>query len=480
MDNKKTKHILNNILEAIGNTPLIRLNKLPKEEGVECEVLVKCEFFNPTGSHKDRLSLNLVETAEKDGSLKPGGTIIEATSGNTGLGLCLIAAVKGYKAIMVAQQKTSQEKVDLIKSLGADVVMAKSNSTTDPEGVMCVAEKLRDSIPNSYYTQQFSNPANPVTHYRTTGVELYEQCEGKLDYFFMAAGTGGTISGTGRILKEKIPGVKIIGCDPIGSVIGSSGTIYMPFKVEGVGRDVVPPNCDLKVIDDWVKFSDRGAFDIARRVMREEGIMCGGSAGGVLWSALEYAKKHKLTKDQRIIAFLPDTSRNYLTRFVNNEWLLEYGFIEEEEYRRISMEDSLLPEKRYGDNLKLKDLGCEVLGVVNPDATFGSIWKMLQKDGVVMVKPSSGPTEDSYKGVVTSKDALAAISTGKLTFKDKIEKIVKPDYCVLSEELKVSTAGKMLDSREYLLFKRSPSKVICIVKVADIMSKMNELQAIPN
>ena len=473
MENPKSRVVLNNILEAIGHTPLIRLNKITKEEGVECEVLVKCEFFNPTGSHKDRLALNLIETAERDGLLKPGGTIIEATSGNTGLGICLVAAIKGYKAIMVVQPKTSQEKIDLIKGLGADVVMARSSATNDPEGVNVIAEKLAATIPNCFYTRQFSNPANPVTHYKGTGVEIFEQCGGKLDYFFMAAGTGGTISGAGRFLKEKIPGMKVIGSDPVGSVIGSSGTIYMPFKVEGVGRDVLPPNCDLKIMDDWVKFTDKDAFDIGRRLMRQEGIMCGGSAGGVVWSALDYAKKNKLTKDKTIICFLPDTGRNYLTRFINNEWLLEYGFIDEAEYRRVSMEESLLPEKRFGDDLKIKDLPCTSVSVVPPETTIKAVWKTLQRDNVVLVKTASEP-EDKYKGIVTSKDALTAISTGRLKLSDSVDKVSRADYCLLSDDLKVSTAGKMLDCREFLLVKRSSPKGIGVVRVADIMARLNE------
>lgn len=461
----------------MGETPLIRLHRLPKEEGVECEVLVKCEFFNPTGSHKDRLALNLINTAEREGKLLPGGTVIEATSGNTGLGLCLIAAVRGYKAIMVAQPKTSQEKMDLIRSLGADVVMARSNSTNDPEGVYRVAERLRDKIPGSYYTDQFANPANPVTHYNSTGVEVCDQCGGKLDYFFMAAGTGGTISGTGKRLKERIPGVKVVGCDPVGSVIGSSGTIYMPFKVEGVGRDMVPPNCNMAIIDEWVKFSDKGAFDTARKLTRLEGIMCGGSAGGVLCSALEFARKNKLGKDKTIVAFLPDSSRNYLSRFVNNEWLLEYGFVDEEEYRRVSMEASLLPEKRYGDDIKVKELSCSTVSVVDQNSSISSVWKILERDSVVLVKAPG--TVDAYKGIVTSKEVLSAVSTGRLKMTDPLDKISRPDYCLLSEDLKVSTAGKMLDSREYLLFRHNTAsnKEVRVLKVADIMARMTATEA---
>lgn len=466
---KNEKHIYNNILETIGNTPIIRINKLTKELGIECEVLVKCEFFNPSGSHKDRLALNLIDTAEAEGKLKPGGTIIEATSGNTGLGLSLVATVRGYHAIMVAQPKTSQEKINLIKGLGAEIVMARSSSTNDPEGVLKIAERLHEKIPNSFYTEQFCNPANPNTHFKTTGVEIYEQCGGKVDYFFMAAGTGGTITGTGKILKEKSPNTKIIGCDPIGSIIGSSGTMYIPFKVEGVGRDVLPPNCDLSIIDDWVKFSDKDAFDTARKVMKLEGIMCGGSAGGVLWSALHYALEKKLDKTKTIVAFLPDTGRNYLTRFLNNEWLLGYGFINEEEYRHLTMESGFLPEEHYGEDLKLVDLHCPSIEVFPSDTPLSKVWHSLKKNNIIIVKDNDA---NEYKGVLTDRDALAGISTKKMTSSDPISKAMSQDFYLMNKDLKISTAEKILENKEYILFE-SENESVKIARTVDIMNKLD-------
>jgi len=474
---KKERKIYNDILETIGNTPIIRINKLTKELGIECEVLVKCEFFNPSGSHKDRLALNLIKTAEAEGKLKPGGTIIEATSGNTGLGLSLIATVKGYHAIMVVQPKTSQEKIDLIRGLGAEVVMGRSASTNDPEGVLKIAERLHKSIPNSFYAEQFSNPANPVTHIKSTGIEIYEQCGGKIDYFFMAAGTGGTITGTGKVLKERNPNVKIIGCDPVGSIIGFSGTMYMPFKVEGVGRDVVPPNCDLSIMDDWVKFTDKDAFDTARKVMELEGIMCGGSAGGILWSALHYAMEKKLDKSKTIVAFLPDTTRNYLTRFVNNEWLLGYGFINEEEYRKLAIESRFLPEKRYGDEIKLDDLPCHTIEVFPSNTPLLEAWPSLKKETVIIVRDNDA---SEYNGIVTHRDALSAISTKKMSFVDPISKIITKEFYLLNKDLKVSTAEKILESKEYILFE-SGAKTVKIARTVDIMNKFDtEIKVSPN
>lgn len=477
MQTSKERHIYNNVLDVVGNTPMIRLNKITKELGIECEVLVKCEFFNPTGSHKDRLALNMINTAEAEGMLKPGGTIIEATSGNTGLGLCLVAAVRGYHAIMVAQPKTSQEKIDLIKSLGAEIVMAKSMSTNDPEGVLQIAERLSKTIPNSFYTRQFSNPANPATHMKTTALEILEQCGGKVDYFFMAAGTGGTITGTGKVLKEKDPHIKIIGCDPVGSIIGSPGTIFMPFKVEGIGRDVVPPNCDLTIMDDWVKFKDVEAFGTARKIAMLEGIMCGGSAGGVLWSALHYAKENNLGKDKTIVAFLPDTSRNYLTRFVNNEWLLGYNFIDEDEYRHLAMESQYLPEKHFGDNIKLKELECPKIGIFTPETSISKVWSSLKKEGVILVKENG---KESYIGILTDTDALNAISTGKTTFRDPISSLMRKDFYLYSQDLKVSTASKILMGAPHILFE-DDHKEVSIVKNHDIMARLDmDIKELPN
>jgi cystathionine beta-synthase len=468
MKEPQNRQIYNNILETIGKTPLVRLNTLTKEMGIEAEVLLKLEYFNPTGSHKDRLAFNLISTAEAEGKLKPGGTIIEATSGNTGLGLCLVAAIKGYRAIMVAQPKTSQEKIDLMKGLGAEVVLARSMSSTDPEGVLSIAKRLSETIPNSFYTQQFSNPANPETHMKATGLEIYEQTDGKLDYFFMAVGTGGTITGTGRVLKEKDPNIKVIGCDPVGSIIGSKGSAYKPFKVEGIGRDVVPPNCDLNVIDDWVKFTDKQAFDTARKVMKVEGIMCGGSAGGVLWSTLHYLKEKKLGKDKTVVVFIPDTSRNYLTRFMNNEWMLGNNFMDEEEYRELTMDSQFLPETRHGDDITLKEVESNTLATFTPETTIHEVWNRLKKDGFVMVKDNDS---SEYKGLLVDKDVISVISRKKLRLIDPISKVMSQHFFVLSKDLKLSTAQKMMENCNYILFENE-EKEINVVKSTDLMNNL--------
>eukprot|EP01022_Parablepharisma_sp_SALTPOND_P001086 TRINITY_DN105558_c2_g1_i1.p1 TRINITY_DN105558_c2_g1~~TRINITY_DN105558_c2_g1_i1.p1 ORF type:complete len:499 (+),score=61.62 TRINITY_DN105558_c2_g1_i1:197-1693(+) len=475
MEESKSKEsrIFSSILEAVGNTPMVRLNRIPQSEGLECEILVKCEFMNPTGSHKDRMALGIIEAAEKEGKIPKNSTIVEATSGNAGLAFSFVAAVKGYGAILCAIAKTSSEKVDLMRGFGADVIKARPGaSSRGPDSVFAMAQSVMSKVPNTFYTTQFSNKANPDAHYRTTSQEVFDQCGGKLDYFFMSAGTGGTISGVGKRFKEILPKTKIIGCDPVGSLIGTPEGPYSSYKVEGVGYDFTPDNCDRSVVHEWYKFNDKDAFDYAAKLMREEGLMCGGSSGGNLWCAIQFAKKHKLTKEHRLVVVLPDTARNYLTKHVNKEWMLENNFLTEEEYRRVTMEDSLLPEKRLGDDLKLKDLDCKTLTLVRTDASIESAWKLLKQEGLLIANSTGLEKDEGYKGLVNSSDVLSAISTGKLTMKDKVENILKAEFKLFKEDMKVSTASKLLEAREYVLFKREADKKIYVVRPQDIMKKL--------
>jgi len=468
MEEPQKRQIYNNILETIGKTPLLRLNRLTKEMGIEAEILLKLEYFNPTGSHKDRLAFNLVSTAEAEGKLKPGGTIIEATSGNTGLGLCLTAAIKGYRTIMVAQPKASKEKIDLMKKLGAEIVLARSMLTDHPENFLNIAKKLSETIPNSFYTQQLVNPANPATHMKTTSVEIYEQTGGKIDYFFTAVGTSGTVMGTGKVLKEKIPNIKVIGCDPVGSILGSKGSTYKHFKVEGVGRDVIPPLCDINLIDEWVKFTDKQAFDTARKAMRMEGIMCGGSAGGVIWSALHYAKEKKLGKDKTIVAFIPDTNRNYLTKFMSDEWMLGNKFIDEGEYRQLTMDSQFLHEKHHGDDITLKEIESSTLSTFTPETSIRDVWHKVKKDGLAMVKDNDSV---EYKGILIDKDIISVISQRRLKLADPVSKVMSPHFFILSKDMKVSTAQKMMENCDYLLFEND-NKEVNVIRPTDLMNSL--------
>ena len=318
----------NNILEAFGNTPLVRLNRVARD--TEAEVYVKADYMNPGGSVKDRIGTSMIDDAERRGLLKPGGTIIEGTSGNTGMGLALVAAVRGYKAVFTITDKQSKEKVDLLKAFGAEVIVCPTAvEPDDPRSYYSVARKLAREIPNSFYPNQYDNPMNPEAHYRTTGPEIWKDSEGKITHFVCCMGTGGTISGTARYLKEQNPAVRIIGVDPVGSLfyeffktgkVGKAGT----YVVEGFGEDFFPTTMDFKIIDDAIQVTDEECFVWARRLARLEGIFTGGSGGGCVSAALQLA--HRCRKGDFIVAILPDSGMRYLSKIYNDGWMRDHGY----------------------------------------------------------------------------------------------------------------------------------------------------------
>jgi len=315
------------ILDAIGNTPLVRLNKVSK--GLKPAILAKLENLNPGGSVKDRIGIAMVERAEKKGLLKPGGTIIEPTSGNTGVGLAMVASVKGYKMIFVMPDKMSEEKRSILRAYGAKVVITPTNVSPDSaEHYTKVAERLARETPHSYMPNQYENRANPDAHYRTTGPEIWRQTEGKVDVFVCGMGTGGTITGTGQFLKEKKKSLKVVGADPEGSIFYPRfhGQDEQPhqYKVEGIGEDFMPGTLDMSIIDDVIQVSDTDAFQMARRLAQEEGIMVGGSGGTAVQAALRVAEH--LDEHKMIVTLLPDTGRNYLSKLFSNKWMQEQGF----------------------------------------------------------------------------------------------------------------------------------------------------------
>lgn len=306
----------NNILEQIGNTPLIKLNKINK--GLKPQIFAKLESANPGGSVKDRIGYAMIEDAERRGELKPGGTIIEATSGNTGIGLALTAAVKGYKCIFVVTDKVSNEKINYLKALGAEVIVVSNRvDPDDPEYYVNVAKRLHKEIPNSFFAYQYSNPSNPEMHYRTTGPEIWRQTDGKITHFVSSIGTGGTISGTGRFLKEKNPDIQVIAADPLGSIFKhykETGELIKgtPYLVEGIGQDCLPANVHFQYIDKIYNISDKDSFTAARKLTKEEGIFCGGSTGTIVHVTLEVAKH--CNENDVIVFIVCDTGERYLSR----------------------------------------------------------------------------------------------------------------------------------------------------------------------
>lgn len=319
-----------NILGLIGHTPLVRLIRLAK--GVKAKVFAKMESLNPGYSVKDRIGVAMIEAAEKDGFLKPGGTIIEATSGNTGIGLALAAAVKGYKCIFVMTDKASVEKSRYLKALGADVVITPvSAKPGTPDHYVSTARRIASETPNSFYPDQYSNPANPEAHYRTTGPEIWEQTDGRITHFVAGLGTGGTISGTGKFLKEKNPSIKIIGADPYGSIFKTykeTGKLVeaTPYLVEGIGQEIVPPNVHIKYVDEVINVTDSDSFELSRNLGRMEGIFCGGSTGTNLAAALKVAAG--LDENGIVVFIVCDTGEHYLTKHHSDEWLKEKRLLE--------------------------------------------------------------------------------------------------------------------------------------------------------
>lgn len=310
------------ILDLVGNTPLVRLNKVT--EGLRPTILAKLEQLNPGGSVKDRIGLAMIEDAERRGLLRAGGTIIEPTSGNTGHGLAMAAAIKGYKMVFVMPDKMSPEKISLLRAYGAEVVICPTNVERDsPQSYYSVAERLTREIPGGYQPNQYFNPRNPEVHYKTTGPEIWRQTEGKITTFVAGVGTGGTISGVGKYLKEQNPAIRVIGADPEGSIY--SGEIA-PYKVEGVGEDFWPGTFDRDVVDEFIQVTDRECFVAARKLARQEGILVGGSAGLALHAAIQVAVDSKA--DDVIVVLLPDTGRNYLSKFFSDEWMRQNGYLQ--------------------------------------------------------------------------------------------------------------------------------------------------------
>lgn len=436
----KTHHtdakVYNNICEAIGHTPLVRLNAIPKSYGLKCEILVKCEFLNPGGSVKDRISLRMIEDAEKAGLIQPGYTLIEATSGNTGIGLSLVAAVKGYKMVITLPEKMSIEKVNVMRGLGARVIRTPTEAASSSfDSHFSLARRIRDDISNSIILDQFSNLSNPLAHYDHTAIEIIEQCKGKLDYFFAGTGTGGTMTGCASRLKEVLPDVKCIGVDPVGSLMAEPdglNHVKAPYHVEGIGYDFIPNTCVRNFVDGWVKVNDKESFDMARRLIKEEGLLVGGSAGSAVAGAIQFALKNNLDENHRLVVILPDSVRNYVNKFLDDDWMVDKGFLSNEVYLN---KDS----KLYGK--KVRDLSPEIIQAFDKKLTVGTTLALCAK-GIEVIPI----VEDrKMKGIVYANKLVGPIQNKKLTHEDSVEKLICKDFALVDIDTDLSIVQNLLE-----------------------------------
>ncbi|MCT2592943.1 cystathionine beta-synthase [Streptomyces sp. N2-109] len=402
------------MIELVGNTPLLKLNSVT--EGIQATVLAKVEYFNPGGSVKDRIALRMIEEAERSGALRPGGVIIEPTSGNTGVGLAIVAQQKGYHCVFVCPDKVSTDKINVLRAYGAEVVVCPTAVDPEhPDSYYNVSDRLVRETPNAWKPDQYSNPANPRSHYETTGPELWEQTGGRITHFVTGIGTGGTISGTGRYLKEVSDGrVRIVGADPEGSVY--SGGSGRPYLVEGVGEDFWPDAYDREVTDEIIAVSDKDSFQMTRRLAKEEGLLVGGSCGMAVVGALKAAAP--LGPDDVVVVLLPDSGRGYLSKIFNDDWMNDYGFLEEGEATVV----------RVSDVLRHKEGPMPSLVHMHPEETVGEAIEVLREYGVSqmpVVKPGAGHPDvmaAEVIGSVVERELLDALFAQRASLTDQLEK----------------------------------------------------------
>jgi cystathionine beta-synthase len=432
--------------------------KLGKLSIPKCTLLAKLEFFNPGGSIKDRIGISMIEAAEKQGLIKPGYTIVEPTSGNTGIGLAVAAIAKGYKMVFTLPDKMSREKIDLLKAFGAKVIITPTAVAPDhPANYVKVAERIVRETPNSFMPNQYFNASNPETHYRTTGPEIWEQTEGKIDVLVASMGTGGTISGTGRYLKEKNPDLRIVGVDPEGSMYhhefdGTKGNIH-PYKVEGIGEDFLPSTLNLKIVDEIITVTDKDAFVTARELAQKEGIFAGGSAGAAVFAALQVAKK--LKKNETIVVILPDTGRNYLNKIYSDEWMTENGFLEGKE-EKIAVKDIL----------KAKPKKIKHLLYVEPENELNVAIKLMQRYDISQLPVIKDSTQ---VGSIREITIVKKLADKTASTDQKISEFMEDPLPAVNKEDKILAPLNLLKNKNAIAILED-SKVVDIITTIDVIN----------
>ncbi len=453
--------IYNSIVETIGNTPIVKLNKMAK--GIAGTIVAKVEYFNPGNSTKDRMALKMIEDAEKAGLLKPGGTIIEGTSGNTGMGLALAAVAKGYRCIFTMADKQSQEKINILRSVGAEVIVCPTNVTPDdPRSYYSIARKLNMEIPNSYYPNQYDNLSNTAAHYETTGPEIWKQTEGKITHYVATVGTGGSMCGTAKYLKEQNPNIIAVGIDTYGSVfkkyketgLFDENEIY-PYLTEGFGEDILPKNVNFDVIDHFIKVTDKDGAIGARRLSREEGLFVGWSSGSAIHGALEYAREH-LKKDDLMVILLPDHGTRYLAKVYNDQWMKDHGFLETRAFG--SARDII---RNRNEN--------ETLTTILKSAPVSEVIQLMNREGIDQIPVTEN---EQFIGSVSASSLLEKIMLDPQLQKKQVGDVMDKPMLFVAPDSTLDVLSSLLNKDNKAVLIRDSNHKVHIITQHDVLKAM--------
>jgi cystathionine beta-synthase len=450
--------IKNNILETIGNTPLIRLNKVARD--FPCTVLAKVDYFNPGNSIKDRMALKMVEVAEQEGKLKPGGTIIEGTSGNTGMGLALAAVVKGYKCIFVTTDKQSKEKADILKAVGAEVIVCPTNVLPDdPKSYYSVAARLAKEVPNSYHMNQYDNPANRLAHYETTGPEIWKQTDGKITHLVCTAGTGGTITGTAKYLKEQNPAIQVWAIDVYGSLLTKyfrTGEIDMnevhPYISEGFGEDFVPKNYDMSVIDHFEQVTDKDGAVVARKLAKEEGLFCGYSAGSCFQGLLQL--KTKLKKDDVVVCVFHDHGSRYVGKIYNDQWMIERGFLDVKTFKDV-----------------ISSRGAKRLIAVEPTQTVAEAVELMKKYDIELIPVMSG---GEPIGTISEGGLFQKVFDNPEIKNSRVADVLEPMFPIVAFDTAVEKLSSLINKENGAVLAKDEAGTYHIITKYDVLQALGK------
>ena len=444
--------VLDSICDVVGWTPMVRLSRIGRN--LPCELYGKCEFLNPGGSVKDRIGVRMLLDAEKAGRIKPGDTLIEPTSGNTGIGLALAAAVRGYRVIITMPEKMSHEKQVVLEALGAEIIRTPTEAAWDsPDSHIGVAKRLKDAIPNSHILDQYSNPSNYLAHEEGTGMEILAQTGGKLDAIVLTAGTGGTLTGIARAIKKSAPHVQIIGVDPEGSILAGPGEIKS-YKVEGIGYDFIPDVLHRNLCDRWIKSNDRDSFLVARQLIRQEGLLIGGSSGAAVWAAMQVCEE--LGAGKRVVVILPDSIRNYLTKFADDRWMRQHGFLKAD-WELGSIGDVV------------RTLGNRKVISLDIDEKIGRATELFKEHGI-----SQMPVLDQGRlaGILTESDLLHALVSGKCTDETIVGEVMVRKVSTVALHASSSELPRIFERGEVALVVDDDRKVLALLTKMDLIEML--------